>query len=76
MNYPAVGQIYLMANPLLGGPLRPEHVKPRLSAISAPCRASTCCTLTQPVIKADDLDVAYAGRPGPRRAGAECLHLA
>ena len=29
-NYLAVGQIYLMANPLLREPLRPEHVKPRL----------------------------------------------
>jgi xylulose-5-phosphate/fructose-6-phosphate phosphoketolase len=29
-NYLAVGQIYLMANPLLTEPLRPEHVKPRL----------------------------------------------
>ncbi|KAA6212266.1 phosphoketolase family protein [Streptomyces albofaciens JCM 4342] len=29
-NYLAVGQIYLMDNPLLAEPLRPEHVKPRL----------------------------------------------
>ena len=29
-NYLSVGQIYLMANPLLREPLRPEHVKPRL----------------------------------------------
>ncbi|MEV6212874.1 phosphoketolase family protein [Kitasatospora sp. NPDC051914] len=29
-NYLAVGQIYLMANPLLREPLRPEHIKPRL----------------------------------------------
>ncbi|MGW3245813.1 phosphoketolase family protein [Streptomyces sp. NPDC001070] len=29
-NYLAVGQIYLMGNPLLAEPLRPEHVKPRL----------------------------------------------
>ncbi len=29
-NYLAVGQIYLMANPLLTEELRPEHVKPRL----------------------------------------------
>ncbi|WP_109005046.1 phosphoketolase family protein [Streptomyces rishiriensis] len=29
-NYLAVGQIYLMANPLLTEPLAPEHVKPRL----------------------------------------------
>ena len=29
-NYLAVGQIYLMANPLLEEPLQPEHIKPRL----------------------------------------------
>jgi xylulose-5-phosphate/fructose-6-phosphate phosphoketolase len=29
-NYLSVGQIYLMANPLLREPLEPEHVKPRL----------------------------------------------
>ncbi|MBN9046575.1 MAG: phosphoketolase family protein [Rhizobiales bacterium] len=29
-NYLSVGQIYLMENPLLREPLKPEHVKPRL----------------------------------------------
>jgi xylulose-5-phosphate/fructose-6-phosphate phosphoketolase len=29
-NYLAVGQIYLMDNPLLAEPLAPEHIKPRL----------------------------------------------
>ncbi|WP_432097205.1 phosphoketolase family protein [Streptomyces sp. bgisy100] len=29
-NYLSAGQIYLMANPLLREPLRPEHIKPRL----------------------------------------------
>jgi len=29
-NYLSVGQIYLMANPLLREPLQPEHIKPRL----------------------------------------------
>src|SRR4051812_37523638 len=29
-NYLAVGQIYLLANPLLREPLAPEHIKPRL----------------------------------------------
>jgi xylulose-5-phosphate/fructose-6-phosphate phosphoketolase len=29
-NYLTVGQIYLMANPLLREPLTPEHIKPRL----------------------------------------------
>ena len=29
-NYLTAGQIYLMSNPLLTEPLRPEHIKPRL----------------------------------------------
>ncbi|MEQ4304096.1 phosphoketolase family protein [Plantactinospora sp. B6F1] len=29
-NYLSTGQIYLLANPLLREPLRPEHIKPRL----------------------------------------------
>ena len=29
-NYLSVGQIYLLDNPLLGEPLRPEHLKARL----------------------------------------------
>jgi len=29
-NYLSVGQIYLLDNPLLREPLRPEHNKPRL----------------------------------------------
>src|SRR5207245_9881040 len=29
-NYLSVGQIYLLDNPLLHEPLKPEHVKPRL----------------------------------------------
>jgi xylulose-5-phosphate/fructose-6-phosphate phosphoketolase len=29
-NYLSVGQIYLLANPLLTEPLTPAHVKPRL----------------------------------------------
>ena len=29
-NYLAAGQIYLMTNPLLKEPLRPEQIKPRL----------------------------------------------
>ena len=29
-NYLSVGQIYLLENPLLREPLKPEHIKPRL----------------------------------------------
>ena len=35
-NYLTAGQIYLMANPLLTEPLRPEHIKPRLLGHWAP----------------------------------------
>ena len=34
-NYLSVGQIYLLDNPLLREPLRPAHIKPRLSATGA-----------------------------------------
>ena len=29
-NYLSIGQIYLLSNPLLREPLKPEHIKPRL----------------------------------------------
>jgi xylulose-5-phosphate/fructose-6-phosphate phosphoketolase len=35
-NYLSVGQIYLMGNPLLREPLRPEHIKPRLLGTGGP----------------------------------------
>ena len=38
-NYLSVGQIYLLDNPLLREPLRPEHVKPRLLGHGARPRA-------------------------------------
>ncbi len=34
-NYLSVGQIYLLDNPLLREPLRPEHVEPRLLGTGA-----------------------------------------
>ena len=45
-NYLTVGQIYLLDNPLLREPLKPEHVKPRLLATGAPAPGSTCSTRT------------------------------
>ena len=46
-NYLSVGQIYLLDNPLLREPLRPEHVKPRLLGhFGHDARASTCSTPT------------------------------
>jgi xylulose-5-phosphate/fructose-6-phosphate phosphoketolase len=45
-NHLAAGQIYLMANPLLREPLRPEQVKPRLLGHWGPHPASTSFTPT------------------------------
>ena len=45
-NYLSVGQIYLLANPLLREPLRLEHVKPRLLGRWGPPRGSTSSTST------------------------------
>jgi xylulose-5-phosphate/fructose-6-phosphate phosphoketolase len=45
-NYLSVGQIYLLDNPLLDEPLRPEHVKPRLLGHWGRRRGSTCSTRT------------------------------
>ena len=46
-NYLAVGQIYLLENPLLREPLRLEHVKPRLLGhwgTSRTCSATVCAS--------------------------------
>lgn len=45
-NYLAVGQIYLMANPLLTEPLTAAHIKPRLLGHWGTSPASTSCTRT------------------------------
>jgi xylulose-5-phosphate/fructose-6-phosphate phosphoketolase len=47
-NYLTVGQIYLMANPLLREPLASEHIKPRLLGHWAPVRAWRWFTRTPP----------------------------
>jgi len=48
-NYLSVGQIYLLDNPLLREPLRPEHVKPRLLGHwgTSPASTSSTCTSTE-----------------------------
>ena len=64
-NYLSVGQIYLLDNPLLREPLRPDHVKPRLLGHwgTTPglnliyVHANRC-------IKARDLDAMYVIGPG------------
>ena len=64
-NYVSVGQIYLVDNPLLREPLRPEHVKPRLLGHwgTAPGLNFIYAHLNR-VIKARDLDAIYVIGPG------------
>src|ERR1700728_2716320 len=64
-NYLSVGQIYLLANPLLAEPLRPEHVKPRLLGHwgTTPGLNLIYAHLNR-VIKAHDLNVIYVCGPG------------
>jgi xylulose-5-phosphate/fructose-6-phosphate phosphoketolase len=64
-NYLSVGQIYLMGNPLLREPLRPEHIKPRLLGHwgTTPGLNFVYAHLNR-VIAARDLDLMYVMGPG------------
>ena len=64
-NYVSVGQIYLLDNPLLREPLRPEHIKPRLLGHwgTTPGLNFLYAHLNR-VIKARDLDAIYVIGPG------------
>lgn len=64
-NYIAVGQIYLLRNPLLREPLRVEHVKPRLLGHwgTTPGLNFIYVHLNR-LIQRDDLDVLYVTGPG------------
>jgi len=64
-NYLSVGQIYLMDNPLLTEPLRPEHVKPRLLGHwgTTPGLNIIYAHLNR-VIKAGGLNMIYITGPG------------
>jgi len=64
-NYVSVGQIYLMDNPLLREPLKPEHVKPRLLGHwgTTPGLNFVYAHLNR-VIRARDLNVIYVCGPG------------
>src|SRR3954451_23341521 len=65
LNYLAVGQIYLLDNPLLKEPLKREHVKPRLLGHwgTSPGLNMLCVHLNR-VIKRDDLNLIYIIGPG------------
>ena len=64
-NYLSVGQIYLLDNPLLREPLRPEHVKPRLLGHwgTTPGLNFIYAHLNR-VIRDRDLDAIYITGPG------------
>ncbi|GAA2041647.1 phosphoketolase family protein [Polymorphospora rubra] len=64
-NYLTVGQIYLLDNPLLREPLRPEHVKPRLLGHwgTSPGLNLIYVHLNRAVV-ARDLNMIYVAGPG------------
>ena len=64
-NYLSVGQIYLLDNPLLREPLRPEHVKPRLLGHwgTTPGLNLIYAHMNR-AIRARDLDAIYVIGPG------------
>lgn len=64
-NYLSVGQIYLMDNPLLKEPLKPEHVKPRLLGHwgTTPGLNFIYVHLNR-TIRSRDLDMIYIAGPG------------
>src|SRR6185436_17554483 len=64
-NYLSVGQIYLLANPLLKEPLAREHIKPRLLGHwgTTPGLNFIYVHLNR-VISAHDLDMIYVTGPG------------
>src|SRR5689334_6286074 len=64
-NYLAVGQIYLMDNPLLSQPLKPEHLKPRLLGHwgTTPGLNFVFAHLDR-IINGRDEDVIYIAGPG------------
>src|SRR4051794_10142410 len=64
-NYLAVGQIYLMSNPLLVEPLQREHVKPRLLGhFGTVPGLNLVWTHANRAIRARDLDAAFVAGPG------------
>ena len=64
-NYLAVGQIYLLANPLLREPLRPEHVKPRLLGHWGTTPGlNLLYAHVNRLIRAHDIDALFIAGPG------------
>ena len=75
-NYLSVGQIYLLDNPLLREPLRPEHVKPRLLGHwgTTPGLNFVYVHLNR-VIRQRDLNMIYVTGPGHGGPAAGRQHL-
>ncbi|MEV4433020.1 phosphoketolase family protein [Streptomyces sp. NPDC049585] len=64
-NYLSAGQIYLLDNPLLTEPLRPEHIKPRLLGHWGTSPGLNLVhTHLNRVVRARDLDVVCVWGPG------------
>ncbi|KWW98788.1 Xylulose-5-phosphate phosphoketolase [Carbonactinospora thermoautotrophica] len=65
LNYLSAGQIYLLDNPLLAEPLRPEHIKPRLLGHwgTTPGLNFVLAHLNRAIL-AHDLDMMYVLGPG------------
>ena len=64
-NYLSVGQIYLLDNPLLREPLRPEHVKPRLLGHWGTTPGLNLIYVhANRLIRERDLDAIYIAGPG------------
>ncbi len=74
-NYLAVGQIYLLANPLLREPLAAEHIKPRLLGhFGTVPGLNLVWAHANRVIRARDLNAVFVagpghGGPGPNACG-------
>jgi xylulose-5-phosphate/fructose-6-phosphate phosphoketolase len=64
-NYLTIGQIYLLANPLLREPLRPEHIKPRLLGHwgTSPGLSLIYVHLNRLILE-DDVNMIYLAGPG------------
>jgi xylulose-5-phosphate/fructose-6-phosphate phosphoketolase len=64
-NYLSVGQIYLLDNPLLTEPLRPEHIKPRLLGHWGTTPGlNFCFAHLNRIITERDQDMIYIAGPG------------
>jgi xylulose-5-phosphate/fructose-6-phosphate phosphoketolase len=64
-NYLAIGQIYLLANPLLREPLLPEHIKPRLLGHWGTTPGlNLLYAHVNRLIRAHDLDAIFIAGPG------------